>query len=286
MKILLALVLIFSPLFSFALSAPHGDPWFISTIVIDKNTLPAGVTVKQGTTTALYINEVPGKINTVPLISNSTSIPLLIVIEYPKAFEDANLINKPYSLPPEMKNINYALSTSTARTIIKLQNNRQDEWEYLQKEHPDATGNYGLVPSNVYYEWGWDSVLHPSFPVGYFPITEDLIRSFGYKSTWVSPGGGPPGENVALSYTGYKRPDNVVIPQSQSFSFPVFYGNKKINITGKISYALTPNYTPPDWEWNTNANNVNGASISLMKFGAGMVLALVVGLYIKKRRNA
>jgi hypothetical protein len=213
---------------SSAANAPFmGDPWFSSTITINKDSLPTGV-----------------EINSAMGLINHTENPLILIYKtrqdpYLPAKQD-NLI-----LPPELSGKYHDFSTTTSVTsIIKLVNGEEYDWTYMKKLPPGAGGTDF---DKIYYEWDWDG---PNLrAAGAFNITESSLISMGaIEPLRINPCLDQTGDTGTTTegYREYKRPDNVSIPGKKSFNLSVFYAGKEIYIPGTISYSLQQNYRARD----------------------------------------
>jgi hypothetical protein len=285
-KLLLIGVLFFVPLVSFSMNPPGGDPWYITEIKIDNKSLPTGVSWNSKMVPARYnikdAKKYDGKVNKVASIANKSSKPLIFIIEEPISPYD--VVPPPIKLPSEVKVLNYIFSASTTKTIIKLQDNKMYYWVNLKKFRQ---GVNGVADNNPYHEWSWDNDYLSSLPV-----SENIIRALGFKAVGNFP---TLITEVSESYMGYARPDKVVVPSEQKFRLKSFFDGKEISINGTISYSLTPNYTNPNWTWeSTRTSGVNKLTTSelaelclLLVLKTVLVIAatMVVLIILIRRKN-
>ncbi len=242
---------VFSASSAFALSAPGGDPWYISKVVLDQNTFPVGVTF-----------DVSGG------IINPSSTPLLLIDNrLPNTGSCADgerCFPTPMEFPPELPT-RYAAQFDGHVTVIKFQNSKTYVW--IQEEVFTSNDDH-LRPTR--YAWSWKiPIPHQSeisrnpgnfdSDIDYTHVSEGLLIGYGYEPVGDFPYEGYPGPKIGKGsvgyYMGYKRPENVTVPSPQKISLPMYYNGEKINVSGTIFYTLKPNYRAPEWEWSSSPSD-------------------------------
>lgn len=279
MKKILVGLFFFVPLISFALNAPSGDPWYVSTISIDQASLPVGVSWNASTSK----------------IINSTSTPLILVDNIPPytgSCVDGELCYKtPMVFPPELPS-QYLSQYSGHKTVFKF----QDGKTYIWVQDPNWAWKIPVASASSYprSENTFDTELKSE-------ITENIVYGYGFVPVGEFPYVGFPGKAIGpgqVGYMGYKRPENVTVPAPQKFSINMYYDQKEIKVTGVISYVLKQDYRAPDWTWSTGSESGNGSprtfsdllylSVTgkILKFTLAIVfvaIIIVIIRYIKRR---
>ena len=291
MKKLLLLLPFLLPVTCFALNAPGGDPWFLYNIQINKDSLPKGLIASSSAQQAVYFGTDSQKINEIVGLKNTTDNSA-IIINTPKGdpyfLPGTSRQKNNFILPPELSKIKLNVSSTSELYISKLQDGKVYNWSYLAKMPRDPIVD-GSDFSKRYYEWDWDEVGAD------YPITQDFLISQGLDITGVFPNNAPDREITSIRYSGYKRPENVAVPEKHNFSFPIFYNGKEVNVNGTITYSLNPNYKAPDWTFSDDPSGTTKYGVSsgnnfwlleTLASMTGLIIITVIGglIYYKNKR--
>lgn len=103
----------------------------------------------------------------------------------------------------------------------------------------DTMPRYQIAENDVVYNYSyhkdWDAqwveeYIPKKFDEPGFIMSTDVMRRFG--------------ANITDNVYEFNRPDSFKAPEAHTFSFPAYYGEKPITISGEVTYSLTKQTDP------------------------------------------